>query len=226
MATRSNQIVSCPLNLCDILTCNSSLMQPAPCRHIDTAKMYQCEGAIGSAWRSYGIKREDFWLTSKLDNVDHAPERVAKACREQMKELQTDYLDLYLIHWPLTGKAGPTLDPPIKDTWQAMEVGFPPAVFSGLLIVHLVAALGDICKEVCVMSNKVGRPLYKPAGFWHCGWQRRGFKILPHSLCLEIAFNLSAVANIWLLISCRWPQNILSMATDGVWRLSLTTLDD
>lgn len=84
--------------------------------------MYQCEGAVGQAWRDSGIKREDFWLTSKLDNCDHAADRVGKACREQLKELQTEYLDLYLIHWPLTGKAGPTLDPPIKETWQAMEV--------------------------------------------------------------------------------------------------------
>ena len=91
-------------------------------RHIDTAKMYQCEGAVGQAWRDFGIKREEFWLTSKLDNVDHTADRVGKACRQQLKELQTDYLDLYLIHWPLTGKAGPTLDPPIKETWQAMEV--------------------------------------------------------------------------------------------------------
>ena len=80
------------------------------------------------------------------------------------------------------------------------------AVFFGLLIVHLVAALGDLCRGVCVMSNKVGRSLYKLAGFWHCGWQRRGFKILPHSLCLEIAFKLSAVSYM--------ATHILSMATE------------
>lgn len=84
------------------------------CRHIDTARMYQCEGAVGTGIQKSQIPREEIWLTSKLDNVDHAPDRVAKACREQLKDLKTDYLDLYLIHWPLTGKAGLSLDPPIK----------------------------------------------------------------------------------------------------------------
>ena len=74
--------------------------------------MYQVEPAVGRALKS--IPREDVWLTSKLDNCDHAPEKVAQACRKQLQDLQTDYLDLYLIHWPLTGKAGPTLDPPIE----------------------------------------------------------------------------------------------------------------
>lgn len=85
-------------------------------RHIDTARMYQCEGAVGKGILNSGVARDDIWLTSKLDNCDHAPDRVAKACREQLRDLQTDYLDLYLIHWPLTGKAGPTLEPPIKVT--------------------------------------------------------------------------------------------------------------
>lgn len=76
--------------------------------------MYQCEGAVGQAITKSEIPREEIWLTSKLDNTDHAPDKVAKACRDQLKSLQTDYLDLYLIHWPLTGKAGPKLDPPIK----------------------------------------------------------------------------------------------------------------
>ncbi len=92
----------------------SSLLALSLCRHIDTARMYQCEGAVGTGIQKSEIPREEIWLTSKLDNVDHAPDRVAKACREQLKDLKTSYLDLYLIHWPLTGKAGPSLDPPIK----------------------------------------------------------------------------------------------------------------
>lgn len=76
--------------------------------------MYQCESAVGDGILHSKIPREELWLTSKLDNCDHAPDRVAQACREQLKDLKTEYLDLFLIHWPLTGKAGPTLDPPIK----------------------------------------------------------------------------------------------------------------
>ena len=76
---------------------------------------------MGTGIQKSQIPREEIWLTSKLDNVDHAPDRVAKACREQLEDLKTDYLDLYLIHWPLTGKAGPSLDPPIKVTFHLIS---------------------------------------------------------------------------------------------------------
>ena len=69
--------------------------------HIDTASYYKNEEAIGGIWAK-GIKREDIWLTSKvwMDEV----EDVEAACRRSMEKLKTDYLDLYLIHWPVAVK--------------------------------------------------------------------------------------------------------------------------
>ena len=52
------------------------------------------------------------WL--QLDNSNHAPERVAQSCRESLEELQLTYIDLFLMHWPVTDHKGPTLEPPIK----------------------------------------------------------------------------------------------------------------
>lgn len=68
-------------------------------RHIDTAQMYGNEASIGQAIKDSGIKREDIWITTKQArhmNLDHMKE----AFESSLDKLQTDYVDLYLIHWP------------------------------------------------------------------------------------------------------------------------------
>lgn len=68
-------------------------------RHFDTASMYQNEQALGRAIARSGVAREEFFITSKLWNSDH--ERAGDALRSSLDLLGLDYLDLYLIHWPL-----------------------------------------------------------------------------------------------------------------------------
>jgi alcohol dehydrogenase (NADP+) len=106
-------------------------------RHIDCAYIYGNEAEIGQALRfsidSGIVKREELFVTSKLWNSDHAPERVEAAIRKSLNDLQLDYLDLYLMHWPIAFKTGheqargtsDLLTPeemPIATTWKAMEV--------------------------------------------------------------------------------------------------------
>lgn len=81
-------------------------------RHIDTAAIYGNEEAVGEAIKESKVKREDIFLTSKLWNSEHDYDRALKAFDESLKKLGTDYLDLYLIHWP--GKSN-------KDSWKALE---------------------------------------------------------------------------------------------------------
>ncbi len=68
-------------------------------RHIDTAQMYGNEGSIGKAIKDSGIKREDIWITTKQKRHMNV-EKMAEAFQESLDLLQTDYVDLYLIHWP------------------------------------------------------------------------------------------------------------------------------
>lgn len=94
-------------------------------RHIDCASVYQNEDEVGEALHhalSRGfITRSELYICSKVWNNDHAPPRVRAACLRSLKALKLDYLDLYLIHWPVTGNVGDNVQPSIRDTWRALE---------------------------------------------------------------------------------------------------------
>jgi diketogulonate reductase-like aldo/keto reductase len=106
-------------------------------RHFDCASVYDNEPMIGESFRRIlqsGIPREELWITSKLWNDKHAAEDVIPACQRTLKDLQLDYLDLYLIHWPFPNfhppgcvvhSRSPNAHPYIHEhymrTWRQME---------------------------------------------------------------------------------------------------------
>jgi len=95
-------------------------------RHIDGAWIYRNEAEVGVALKEAGIPREQLWLTSKLWNTFHAPEDVEEALDDTLTKLNTEYLDLYLMHWPVAFKKGTTIvdDDLTKNplpTWQKLE---------------------------------------------------------------------------------------------------------
>ncbi|NNG11507.1 MAG: aldo/keto reductase [Arenibacter sp.] len=105
-------------------------------RHIDCAAAYGNEKEVGNAIAEaidQGlVTREELWVTSKLWNASHGEENVIPALNQTLKDLQLDYLDLYLIHWPVALKKGtempekasdfiPLSEVPLSSTWKGME---------------------------------------------------------------------------------------------------------
>jgi len=90
-------------------------------RHIDTAAAYGNERSVGSALRASGLPREELFITSKLANPDHGYEATRAAFLRTLDSLGTDYLDLYLIHWPNPIAFRDQWKQANAGTWRAME---------------------------------------------------------------------------------------------------------
>jgi alcohol dehydrogenase (NADP+) len=106
-------------------------------RHFDCAAVYENEKEIGFSLQKAmngGIRREELWVTSKLWNDKHAEEDVIPACQQTLNDLQLEYLDLYLVHWPFPNRHAPGVDVNSRDphaipyihsnfmkTWRQME---------------------------------------------------------------------------------------------------------
>jgi 2,5-diketo-D-gluconate reductase A len=86
-------------------------------RHIDTAEMYGNEAEVGEAIADSGLDRGEVFVTSKLGNDAHEPDAAREAFDATLKSLGVDYVDLFLIHWPLPMRYGGDF----VSTWQALE---------------------------------------------------------------------------------------------------------
>ena len=82
-------------------------------RHVDTARIYGNEADVGDAVHASGIPRDQIFVTTKLWNDDHGYDPALRAFEASLKRLGLEYVDLYLIHWPVAGKRG--------DSWRALE---------------------------------------------------------------------------------------------------------
>jgi len=119
-------------------------------RGIDTATVYGNERGVGKAIRESGVPREHIFLSTKVWTDDMRKNRVPEAFEESLERLQTDYVDLYMIHWPVKGC--------YIETWQVMEAiylsGCAKAIgVSNCLVHHLETVLHN--SEIVPMVNQV-----------------------------------------------------------------------
>jgi diketogulonate reductase-like aldo/keto reductase len=118
-------------------------------RLIDTASMYGNEKEVGHAVRASGIPREEVFVTTKLWNDDHGFERALDAFEESRAKLGLDYVDLYLVHWPVADLR--------LETWRALEEllerGAVRAIgVSNYMVRHMEELLG-VCRTVPAVNQ-------------------------------------------------------------------------
>ena len=156
-------------------------------RHIDTAQGYGNEESVGQAVKESGLKREDIFITSKLTNSVRGYNETLSAFHESLRKLGTDYMDLFLIHWPRPVSFRNDWEAQNAQSWRAMEdlyregkvraIGisnFHPHHIEALLKTATVAPMvnqirlapGDTQDEVVSFSREKGMLLeaYSPLG--------------------------------------------------------------
>jgi diketogulonate reductase-like aldo/keto reductase len=119
-------------------------------KSIDTAKIYENEEGVGQAIKESGVSREELFVTSKVWNADQGYDTTLQAFETSLNKLGLEYLDLYLIHWPVQGK--------YKDTWKALEKLYKDGKIraigvSNFQVHHLEDLIADA--EVKPMVNQI-----------------------------------------------------------------------
>jgi methylglyoxal/glyoxal reductase len=119
-------------------------------RSIDTAAIYENEEGVGQGIKESGIAREDLFVTSKVWNADLGYESTLAAYQTSLDKLGLEYLDLYLIHWPVAGK--------YKEAWRALETLYKEGRVRAIGVSNFqVHHLEDLMKdaEIKPMVNQV-----------------------------------------------------------------------
>jgi diketogulonate reductase-like aldo/keto reductase len=119
-------------------------------RHVDTARIYGNEADVGTAIRDSGLARDEVFVTTKLWNEDQGHDRARRAFDASLKRLGLDYVDLYLIHWPVPGRR--------LESWRALEEIFAEkrarAIgVSNFLVPHLEELVGSA--KVVPAANQI-----------------------------------------------------------------------
>ena len=125
-------------------------------RFFDTASFYETESYLAEAIKRSGLPREEFFITSKVWKTEMGYQETLEAFERTLKNLNTDYLDLYLIHWPR-----PTLDKEWKDvciaTWKAMEELYKAGKIRAIGLSNFLPHHLDVILQNCTVKPMVNQ---------------------------------------------------------------------
>lgn len=123
-------------------------------RHIDTAAVYNNEAGVGQAIRQHQLPRNEVFVTSKVWNSDQGYDNTIKAFKDSMERLGLDYLDLYLVHWPVKGK--------YKETYRALETLYEEGKVRAIGVSNFLAHHIDDLLETAKVRPMVNQLEYHP----------------------------------------------------------------
>lgn len=100
--------------------------------HIDTAQLYRNEQSVGAAVKASGIDRKELFITTKISIAHHSYAQVISSTQESLEKLQTDYVDLMLVHWPNPIAYRADFPRALAETWRAMEELYDKGVYKNI----------------------------------------------------------------------------------------------
>lgn len=131
-------------------------------RLIDTAAAYSNEMAIGRGIAKAGIPRDSLFLSDKAWNTYRGYGKVKEACKKSMKKLKTDYLDLYLIHWPASPRLHEDWAEINADTWRGMEALYREGLVRAIGVCNFKASHLEELKRTASVMPMVNQIEYHP----------------------------------------------------------------
>lgn len=131
-------------------------------RHIDTAFAYGNEVSVGEGIARSGVARSDIFLTTKHWVTERGYEKAAKAIDTSLKNLGTDYLDLYLIHWPCVEKVSPEWKEINASTWRAFEEAYKAGKIRAIGISNFDVKHAEALCAVAEIKPMVNQLEYHP----------------------------------------------------------------
>lgn len=148
-------------------------------RHLDTAESYFTEEAVGrgiqAAIQKGILKREDLFVTTKLWNDHHKRADVKPTLKASLERLGLDYVDAYLVHWPVTNTPGPELHPPYQETWEAMEelpaTGLTKAIGVANLSIKKLEEVLSYARIVPCLNQVESHPLWRNDALLTFNWE-------------------------------------------------------
>ncbi len=126
-------------------------------RHIDTAQVYENEKSAGEGVRASTLKREEVFVTSKVWNTHHGFENTMKAFQSSLKNLKFDYVDLYLIHWPIAFNFRDSYPDSMLESYKALEKLYNDGLIRAIGVSNFLTHHLEVLLEHCTIKPMVNQ---------------------------------------------------------------------